>query len=304
MFVLVATHPLEDNYWIAGPDDDFAHLWQSIKAIRSSDYRSKSQVVLVGSSALREAIVSPKYLYEENPTVDWHLLTPGDLLSVETLQIVTSLPKDMEGLLFIEVSQRTLSTPVSVTRRVVSRPRFPEQSWTFQTALWKNGLPVGNGLGKVTFYASRMQWMHPLAIPINDWMFHQVDYIDPSIIDWRLLEQKYLMSQQSLVANIDVNLTLYRLIQEHAPAKMRIVWIASPRNREWESSLPKNPEHELLSTSLHQLESSVSQSIIVLDAGLESRHYVDHGHIVTIEGRTLSTTALLNAVHQLSEAVQ
>ena len=66
---------------------------------------------------------------------------------------------------------------------------------------------------------------------------------------------------------------------------MQIVWIASPRNREWEASLGKHGISKGLSTSLHQLENMVSQPILVLDEGLERHHYVDHGHIVTTEGR-------------------
>ena len=90
-------------------------------------------------------------------------------------EVVSALPMDMSGLLFVEVSMRTLSTSVSVTKRVVTRPRFPEQSLNFQTALWKEGLPVGSGFGVVSFYASRMRLSWPLQVPINDWVFHQVE---------------------------------------------------------------------------------------------------------------------------------
>ncbi len=298
--VFVSMHPLEENYWMAGPDDDFARLWQSVKEIHATDDASRPQVVLVGSSALRESIVTPEYLEQQNALVDWHLLTPGDLLTVEALQVVSSLPKDMSGVLFVEVSMRTLSTSLSVTKRVVARPRFPEQPLTFQAALWREGLPVGSGLGVISFYAARLQLSDPLQVPINDWLFHQVDYMDTSHVNWEHLEQKHFESLQNIEENVSVNLRLYQRILHLAPPKMKVVWISSPRNREWESTLNAGQHPDVYVNALSQLEEWSSHPVVVLDSDLRRQDYLDHGHIVTAIGRRTSTDRLLQSVEELS----
>lgn len=297
--VFVLVHPLEDNYWIAGPDDDFARLWQSLKQIRSVDYTSRPQIVLVGSSALRESIVAPDYLRQQNSAVDWRLLTPGDLLTVEALQVVSALPRDMHGVLLVEVSMRTLSTPLATTKRVVARPRFPEQPLKFQTALWRQGLPIGNGLGAVSFYASRFQLSAPVKAPINDWLFHQVDFMDPNLINWDRLEQKQVESLRNIGQNVSLNLMLYQLMMDLAPPNMQIAWIAAPRNRDWESTLDEDLSPQVYTDALGQLEDWSNHSVIVLDGDLKGRHYVDHGHIVTPIGRRISTDRLLKSVQDL-----
>ena len=298
--VFVSTHPLEENYWMAGPDDDFARLWQSVKEIRAREDASRPQVVLLGSSALRESIVTPQYLEQQNFLVDWHLLTPGDLLPVEALQVVSALPTDMTGVLFVEVSMRTLSTSLSVTKRVVARPRFPEQPLKFQAALWKDGFPVGSGLGVISFYASRLRLSEPLQVPINDWIFHQVDYMDPSLVDWDHLEQKQLESLQNIEDNVSVNLKIYQRILHLAPPNMKVVWIASPRNREWESTLNPGQYPDVYVNTLRQLEEWASHSVVVLDSDLKGQDYLDHGHIVSASGRRSSTDKLLQSVTELT----
>ena len=298
--IFVSMHPLEDNYWIAGPDDDFARLWQSVKEMRSTADDSRTQVVLVGSSALRESIVAPDYLHQQNGSVDWRLFTPGDLLPVESLQIVSALPTDMEGVLLIEVSMRTLSTSLSTTKRVVNRPRFPEQPLKFYTGLWRKRLPVGSGLGKISFYASRLSLSDPFRVPINDWLFHQVDFMDKNLVDWHHLEQKHLESFRNIEKNVPVNLTLYQLMMELAPPNMKVVWIATPRNRDWESTLNSGGYPEVYMNALEQLEAWSGHPVIVVDSDLNARHYVDHGHIVTPIGRRISTDRLLRAVEELT----
>lgn len=293
-------HPLEDNYWIAGPDDDFARLWQSVKEMRSTADDSRTQVVLVGSSALRESIVAPDYLQQQMGSVDWRLFTPGDLLPVESLQIVSALPTDMKGVLFVEVSMRTLSTSLSTTKRVVTRPRFPEQPLKFQAGLWRKGLPVGSGLGKISFYASRLRLSNPFQVPINDWLFHQVDFMDKNLVDWHHLEQKHMESFRNIEKNVPVNLTLYQLMMELAPPNMKVVWIATPRNRDWESTLNSGPYPQVYTNALEQLEAWSGHPVIVVDFDLQARHYVDHGHIVTPIGRRISTDRLLRSVQELT----
>ena len=305
--VFVALHPISDNHWIAGPDDDFAYLYQQIHRLSfQSDLAEREHIVLIGSSALRESIVSPGYLVEHMPEVEWDVLAPGDLLPVEALQIVCSLPNDMTGVLFVEVSSRTLSTLKSATQQAVLKPRFPIQPFEFQLLLRKEGYTTGPGLGFLTFYTSRWDWRNPTQVPLNDWLFHQVDYFDPNNVDWDALEEKYIESHASMSQYAASNIRLYQLIKENAPVNMKVVWVLSPRNLQWEQTL--EGRYSILSKSayldaLSVLEQSVDTPLVVLDDGLYRNDYLDHSHIVTKRGRRQTTERLLDVVRSLKKGM-
>jgi len=306
-FVFVAIHPIKDNHWIAGPDDDFAYLYQQSQRLSfQTDLAESERVVLIGSSALRESIVSPEYLVEHMPEVDWDILAPGDLLPVEALQVVCSLPNDMTGFLFVEVSSRTLSTPKSAFKQAVLKPRFPIQPFEFQWLLRREGYTPGSGLGLLTFYTSRWDWRNPTQVPLNDWLFHQVDYFDPNKVDWDALEDKYIESHESMGQYAADNIRLYQLIKENAPANMKVVWILSPRNRQWEQTLDgqySNLSKQAYLDALSVLEQSVDTPLVVLDEELNKNDYLDHSHIVTKRGRQQATERLLNVVRSLKRGM-
>lgn len=303
----VARHPIKDNHWIAGPDDDFAHLYQQSQRLSfQSDLAEREHIVLIGSSALRESIVSTGYLVEHMPEVDWDILAPGDLLPVEALQVVCSLPNDMRGVLFVEVSSRTLSTPKSATKQAVLKPRFPSQPFEFQLLLRKEGYTTGPGLGLLTFYTSRWDWTNPTQAPLNDWLFHQVDYFDVHNVDWETLEDKYIESHMSMSQYAADNVRLYQLIKENAPVNMNVVWVRSPRNFQWEQTLdaryPTLSKRAYLD-ALSVLEQSVDTPLVVLDEGLDRNDYLDHSHIVTKRGRQQATERLLDVVRSLKKGM-
>ena len=89
-----------------------------------------------------------------------------------------------------------------------------------------------------------------------------------------------------------------------APPNMKIVWIASPRNREWESTLGAGQYPEAYKTALEELAAWSSRSVLVLDSDLSRQHYLDHGHIVTEVGRRVCTDRLLYAVKGLTQGMQ
>lgn len=305
--LFVAIHPIKDNHWIAGPDDDFAHLYQQSKRLSlQADLAEREHIVLIGSSALRESIVSPEYLVEHMPEVDWDILSPGDLLPVEALQVVCSLPNDMTGVLFVEVSSRTLSTPKSAFKQAILNPRFPIQPFEFQLQLRREGYTTGPGLGLLTFYTSRWDWRHPTQVPLNDWLFHQVDYFDPNKVDWDVLEDKYIESHATMSQYAADNIRLYQLIKENAPVNMKVVWVLSPRNRQWEQTLESR--YSTLSkqtylAALSVLEQSVGTPLVVLDEELNRNDYLDHSHIVTKRGRLQATERLLHVVRSLKKGL-
>ena len=303
--VFVAVHPIQDNHWIAGPDDDFAQLYQQVTRLTSqSSSTARDHIVLIGSSALREAIVSPEYLATDMPGVDWNILAPGDLLPVEALQIVCALPRDWKGMLFVEVSTRTLSTSRSATEQVVLKPRFPIQPLHLQFALRTEGYVTGLGLGLLTFYTSRWDWRAPTQVPINDWLFHQVDYFDASLVDWNALGDTYIENHRAIAQHAADNLRLYDLITENAPSNMTLVWLASPRNHQWEQTidiqhLPASKQSYV--DALSVLEQHIGTELVVLDEGLSKSDYLDHSHIVTAQGRKQATERLLEVVRSFQK---
>ena len=124
--------------------------------------------------------------------------------------------------------------------------------------------------------------------------------MDKNLVDWHHLEQKHLESFRNIEKNVPVNLTLYQLMMELAPPNMKVVWIATPRNRDWESTLNSGGYPQVYMNALEQLEAWSGHPVIVVDSDLNARHYVDHGHIVTPIGRRISTDRLLRAVEELT----
>ena len=128
--------------------------------------------------------------------------------------------------------------------------------------------------------------------------------MDPSLVDWAHLEQKHFESLHNIEDNVSTNLKLYQMMVQLAPPNMKIVWIAAPRNREWESTLSAGQYPVTYKTALDELTTWSSRSVIVLDSDLDSRHYLDHGHIVTAVGRRICTDRLLYAVKELTREMQ
>ena len=123
--------------------------------------------------------------------------------------------------------------------------------------------------------------------------------MDPSLVDWHHLEQKQFEAIQNIEENVSVNLMLYQRILELAPNNMKVVWIASPRNRDWESTLNGGQYPDVYVDALRKLEEWSSHPVVVLDSDLKGQDYLDHGHIVTATGRKVSTDRLLQSVHDL-----
>ncbi len=84
----LSTFPISEGYWISKPDDDYANLFRIVSSFEEEP--SQEKVILIGSSALREAIVSPEHLRdnlrERRQNIQLQLCTAGDLSLVEMAQ--------------------------------------------------------------------------------------------------------------------------------------------------------------------------------------------------------------------------
>lgn len=287
--------PLDQGYWVSGPDDDYAQLLTQVESITVS---SKPALVVVGSSALREALTTVDELKRDKPEYDWNLLTAGDLFLVEAAQVVAALPRELSGVLLIEASMRLLSTSPETTQQLLSKPRFPIQNWRFMMQMMGLGYTPSLGLGQVSFYLSRWDWFDPQVIPREQWLFHQVDYIDLDQIDLSRSGQKGENWLDDLPLYVHNNLTIFNVIQTLAPPKMSVGLIHSPRNPEWQDALEKHPSWSEYQQTLTMLESDFIGTILEIDNGVGSQHFLDHGHIRTLKGRQIATANFLRNLEE------
>lgn len=292
-FKWLSRFPLQQGYWVAGPDDDYAQLLLQVESVSASE---KQTMILVGSSALREAFTNSDDLARNMPEYDWYLLTAGDLYLVETAQIVAALPRELSGVLLIETSMRILSTDSSTTQQIISKPRFPIQNWRFLTEMVRLGYTPSLGLGYASFYLSRWKWSRPTHVPREQWLFHQVDYIGIEQIDWERSVRKGELWLTELPLHLQGNLKLLKAIQQLAPPNMRVLLIESPRNSKWLNSLMKHPSWSVYQDTLAQLEMDFGGTTIQIDEGVESGNFLDHGHIRTLTGRKIATKNFLHSI--------
>ena len=291
VWIWFAQHPMEKGYWVAGPDDDYAQLVSAVEAIQTS---KAPAVVLVGSSALREAIVSPDELRRQRSNKSWHVLTAGDLYPIEMAQVVSELPRDLEGVLLLEVSLRTLSVAPSTSQQLTTKPRLPYQGVQFQQTVLKSGYTPGLGIGWLSFYLSRWNILEPMKIPYERWLFHQVDFIEPSQIDWGEVFAKKERWLEAISMHVETNVHLLKTIVDMAPPQMRVAFIASPRNPKWVDFHPQDPDGwTQYEGALKELQNVVHHPIIKIDEGISAEHFLDHGHIRTLMGRQLATQNIL-----------
>ena len=288
---------IHDGYWIANVGDDYANMYKDVESIESS---TNTSVVLIGSSALREAITTPDELEFERSDLNWHILTAGDLFPVEIAQVVSELPDDMIGTLMLEVSLRALSVSKMLTQQLIIKPRLPYQNWRFQKSVIRLGYSPSLEVSRLAFYLSRWDMTFPSHVPKERWWFHQVELISTSSLNWqKRVDNKRTMLEQ-LPANLESNLNMYKQIVSLAPPNMNVVFVSSPRNPAW-----INAEHDeklwtVYEQALADLSSLVSYPIIQIEQGVEVEHFLDHGHIQTLAGRRIATANLLDAISELN----
>lgn len=285
--------PPEYGFWVSGRNDDYGQLLMQVESVHSS---RKPAIVLVGSSAMREAITTPHELKQRVPEYDWHILTAGDLYLVEMAQVVSSLPRDLSGLLLLEISMRLLSTDEDTTQKILYKPRFPTQNWLFSSQMSWLGYTPGMGLGRATFYLSRWNWHQPMHVPNELWDFHQVDHLISEQTEWTRSLAKGESWLNDLPTFVQDNLKLVRMIQNLAPPDIKIRLVQSPRNPQWLKVLNEHPSWSIYQQALQGLEEMNHGRIFRIDTGVDARNYWDHGHIRTLTGRKIATENLFNIV--------
>jgi hypothetical protein len=188
---------------------------------------------------------------------------------------------------------RLLSTSPETTQELLSKPRFPIQNWRFVLQMMGLGYAPSLGFGHASFYLSRWSWSDPQSIPRERWLFHQVDYIDVDQIDWTRSEQKGEQWLNDLPLYVQNNLHIVNVIQSLAPPNMKVGLIHSPRNPKWLNVFENHPSWADYQQTLTMLESQFIGTIMQIDDGVESHHFLDHGHIRTLIGRQTATANFL-----------
>lgn len=300
--------PIEDGYWIASPSDDFANLYRNSQIL--SQPISEKQVIVIGSSALRESLQYPKIIVQKLKRIQarskLRILTAGDLNQVEMSQLITLLPEETQGVLFLEISERLLGLSPTQAQILVSKSRLPFISVSYQKLLIEQGLrpPLSSNLGG--FYVSRVQASWTKLAPKEEWRFHQVGLEGkhpksayPKLA--KTLENWSSLSLQHGAWNQDF---FERIILE-IPKDLKVFFILPPRNPEIELLALETPDgiisHKIFQERLQYFAENYQIPTITIDDGITAQNYIDHGHIWSEKARASCTNRLLEKVSEALE---
>ena len=298
---------IEDGYWVASSGDDFANLYRNSQII--SQPHPDPQVLIIGSSALREALQYPKMIIPKlsriNSTSVLRVLTAGDLNQVEMGQLITLLPENTHGVLFLEISERLLSLSPRQAQILVSKSRLPFASLSYQKLLIKQGLRPSFIPNLGGFYASRVQASWTKIAPKEEWRFHQVglEGKHPKSEYPKLVKRLTKWSSLSLQHG-DWNQAFFERLLQEVPKGLKVIFILPPRNPEIESLALESPEsiisQKVFQERLQYFAEKHQISTISIDDKISAQNFIDHGHIWNEKAREVCTNRLL---HYTSEAL-
>lgn len=174
------------------PGDDFAYLAQDSVALARSPVGAPVEVVILGSSAAREALDTREALARATGgRTAVRLLVAGALLPIEMLALVDRLPRDRAFLVVLEVSERNLGLPPAAAQALLTEPRLPLRSALQEAAAARLGLrPRARWtsalfLDQAPFFLARPHALLNLVRPAPEARFHQVDGMPaPTPAEW------------------------------------------------------------------------------------------------------------------------
>lgn len=306
---------VEQGVWITSPVDDHAALAAACLRLARGE-PSPLEVVLIGSSASREALEQPHAvafglaaeLGVRPKAVQAHGLFAGDLRPVELLSLADCLPPALDGLVVLSISPQALSEPEAELDRLLQAPRLPLSSEALEGWMQAQGRPAPRhtGLPMVdhpAFFLARPQALGQLvrATPVEP-AFHQVDEMAlPSQDAW---EELIVPRLQEWVARYpersEANLGLYAaMIQDLQRRGAKVALQDAPRNPDALAQALRDPADRAM---LDRYEADVAAFAEAHGAAwiqpqrgltLSGQDFLDHSHIRTPEGRGLWTQALV-----------
>lgn len=295
----ISQFPIQEGYWVASSNDDFANLYRQSQML--SFPSSRPQIILLASSSIREALQHPESFLpriKELPrSPDLRLLTAGDLNQLEMAQILTLLPRDMKGVLFLEFSERLLGLTPDVLQQQVSKSRLPYAPFRYQKFLLSQGLRPPIFPNYPAFYAARMQTSWTNLAPQEKWNFHQVGLSEkhpPS--DYPRLAKNIIKWTELSVENAHWNQEFFRQLIQLSPPKMKIIFILPPRNPDIESLVQESEIFLQHQENFQEIVASFDIPVVSIHQNIPAQDYVDHGHIWSEKAREQCTQEFLHHI--------
>ena len=293
-----------DGYWVAHPQDDYGQLYRQVSSLPTEPHRA---VYLIGSSATREAIVSPKELQRLlGPTTPVQLLMAGDLYPVEMAQIVARLPVETAGVLVLEISLRNFSLSPEKMRSLIAGAHLPVAPLRYQRLLLQNGFAPPIFPNLLSFMAVRVNpsLRHPVAkMP---WMFHQVEtQRPPTDEDWTRIINELHFTAGEFQQHRERNLAFFRALLKIVPPNLKIALLDAPRNPDVLARATQS-NHYLQAQQTHQqmlveLADELDIEVWSLHQDIPSENFLDDAHINTLPARITYTNALADNLRRLRE---
>lgn len=296
--------------WMATFDgDDYAFLAGA--ALRGATAPARPELVLIGSSALREAVSSPEGLAQITGYPSARALTAGGLSHIEALQLVDQLSPNPTRVVVLELSERCLAMGLAESQALIDAPRLPLDGPTFEAGVAAAGLrpraPRSSRLAlrHARFFLARPQALRNLLDGPPGFAYHQADRLQAaSAEDWARWERRLVGWYRALPAEAERNtLLMVKLIEGLRARGGRVALVEPPRHPGLVERALKAEGGEAGFREGQQraraLAAAVGAPLWRPARGVPAQEYVDYAHIATPLGRQRFTEALASAIRDL-----
>lgn len=298
--------------WMATFDgDDFAFLAGAAERATDDAKDEGPELLILGSSALREAIEGPAQLGQVTGFLRVQSLTAGGLTHLEALQLIDHLAPNPGRLVLLELSERSLSMDSAESQGLIDAPRLPLDGPTFDAAVAAAGLRPraprfeALALRHARFFLARPQAVRNLLNGPPQALFHQADHLKTaSAADWDRWERRLVGWYRALPAEADRNTLLYvKLIEGLRARGGRVALVEAPRNP---ALLERALRAEGAEAGFREGQRRAQALADAVGAprwrpakGIPAQDYVDYAHIITASGRGRFTEALASQIQGL-----
>jgi hypothetical protein len=286
------------------PTDDYAFL--AAAALRLPP--PPGAVVVLGSSALREAITDPAALATAAGVPVAALWTAGGLSHLELLTLVDRLPPDPRRLTLVELSERNLSLGATEAQALLDRPRLPLDGPTQDAAAARAGLrpprrEAALALRHPTFFLARLPALTRLGQPPPAPIQHQIEALALARPEDEARWARRLAGWWAeLPAESARNTMLYADLVAALKAKGgAVLLVAAPRNPSIVAAAAAMPGATGGPAAAQAARAAAAQAagaaLVDPATGLDLRpeDYADYAHLVRPTARARFTAALGNA---------
>ena len=293
------------GYWVAHPQDDYGHLYRQVHSLPTESHNA---IYLIGSSATREAIVSPNELQRMlGPTHPVHLLMAGDLYPVEMAQIIAQIPTDAAGILVLETSLRNFSLSPEKMQSLITGAHLPVAPLSYQKMLLEHGYTPPVLTNMLSFMAVRVTPSIRRPVPNVPWKFHQVEgQRPPTDEDWTRMIDELHFAAAEFQQHREHNLAFFRALLNLIPPTLKIALLDAPRNPDVIEKAKQNTAYRQAQQAhqimLADLAAELDIEVWSLHQDIPSDNFLDDAHIKTLPARITYTTTLADHLRRLRDA--